>query len=161
MGKFLFWAGVIFLVVLGIDQGTKLWVDANFVYGESVEVLPVFNLTYVRNQGAAWGMFAGAQLWLAAFGVLSILLCALFWKKLFGPQPKMLLLGALLLSGIVGNIIDRLRLNYVIDFFDFHLGEHHFPVFNIADSAICVSVFLIILVQWFEDRKKQKADSNQ
>ncbi len=153
MRKAIIWAGLLFLAVLALDQGTKLWIDAHFAYGESIKVLPIFNLTYVRNEGAAWGMFAGAQLWLALFGLLAIGLCAYFWKALFGSHPRMYFAGALLFSGVIGNIIDRLRLNYVIDFLDFHWGPHHFPVFNIADCAICISVFLILILQ--EKKKKE------
>ncbi len=154
MYKYFIGSLVLFLVVLGIDQGTKLWIDVHFTYGESFQVLSIFNLTYVRNQGAAWGMFVGAQLWLALFGFIAITLCIVFWKKLFGEHPKMFFPGALLLSGIVGNMIDRLRLNYVIDFLDFHWGAHHFPVFNIADCAICISVFLILLMQEKKNKKR-------
>ncbi len=156
MRKYLLLALSLFLGVLALDQVTKLIVVNRFFHGESIELLPFFNLTYVRNQGAAWGLFAGSQFWLALFGAVAIVTCCFFWKRLFGPHPKMLLPGAILISGITGNLIDRLRLNYVIDFLDFHWGPHHFPVFNVADIAICVSVFLIILLQWLDDRKQAK-----
>ncbi len=160
MRKYLLLAAGILLGVLALDQATKCLVEAHFRHGESLPLLPFFNLTYVRNEGAAWGMFAGSQFWLALFGAVAILVCCFFWKKLFGPHPKMLLPGALLVSGIIGNLIDRVRLNYVIDFFDFHWGLHHFPVFNVADVAICVSVFLILLLQWLDERKTRRTQAN-
>lgn len=133
------------LVFLAIDQGSKLWVESLFAYGESVAVCPHFNLTYVRNHGCAWGMLQGAQYWLAGFAVAAVVLCLRFWRSVFGLGLRAAFLGGLLFSGIIGNCIDRLRLGYVVDFFDFYWGKSHFPCFNVADSAICVAVFLLIL----------------
>ena len=150
-------AFAVFALVLALDQLTKVWVERVFALGESLPILPVFSLTYVRNQGAAWGLFQGAQLWLAAFGALAALACCLFWRRLFGPHRWAPPLGGLLLAGIVGNLIDRLRLGYVVDFLDFHWGASHFPCFNVADSAICVAVFALILLQWCADRAARRA----
>ena len=147
MRKYLI-ACAVALAVLALDQATKLWVVADFRPGESVDVLSVFALTYVRNQGAAWGMFQGAQLWLAGVGVLAVVLCFVFWRKIFGDHAWAAPVAGLLLGGIVGNLIDRVRLGYVIDFLDFHWGASHFPCFNIADSAICIGVFALIVLQW-------------
>lgn len=141
------------LAVLALDQGTKLWVLGAFAHGESVEVLPVFALTYVRNHGAAWGMFQGAQPWLAAFGVLAVAACLVFWRKIFGEHPLSAPIAGLLLGGVVGNLIDRVRLGYVVDFLDFHWGASHFPCFNVADSAICVAVAALIVLQWWVDAR--------
>lgn len=137
---------IVIALLLLLDQGTKLWVESAFALGESVAVCPHFNLTYVRNEGCAWGMLQGAQYWLAGFAVVASALCLRFWRPLFGPGLRGALLGGLLLSGILGNCIDRLRLGYVVDFFDFYWGKSHFPCFNIADSVICVAVFLLILL---------------
>ena len=147
MRKYLI-ACAVALAVLALDQATKLWVVADFRPGESVDVLSVFALTYVRNQGAAWGMFQGAQLWLAGVGVLAVVLCFVFWRKIFGDHAWAAPVAGLLLGGIIGNLIDRVRLGYVIDFLDFHWGVSHFPCFNIADSAICIGVFALIVLQW-------------
>lgn len=148
MRKWLFSSIVLGGVMLALDQVTKVMVERAFRVGESVSVLPFFSLTYVRNQGAAWGMFQGAHYALAGFAVVALVLCVIFWRKLFGTARINLPIGGLLFSGIIGNLIDRVRLGYVIDFFDFHWGTYHFPCFNVADSAICVAVFLLILLQW-------------
>ncbi len=142
----------VFLPTLALDQASKVWVERAFALGESHPLLPVLSLTYVRNHGAAWGLFQGAQLWLAGFGALAVLGCLLFWRRLFGPHRWAPPLGGLLLAGIVGNLIDRLRLGYVVDFVDCHWGDAHFPCFNVADSAICLAVFALILLQWRADR---------
>jgi signal peptidase II len=148
MRKWICLSALIGTVVLVADQLTKVLVERTFTWGESLPVWPFFSLTYVRNQGAAWGMFQGAHYLLAGFAVVAMVLCIFFWRKLFGESRATFPVGGLLFAGIVGNFIDRVRLGYVVDFLDFHWGTYHFPCFNIADIAICVSVFLMILIQW-------------
>lgn len=147
-----FFAAAVALAVVALDQGTKLWVVGAFAHGETLPLLPFFSLTYVRNQGAAWGLFQGAHLWLAGFGAVAVALCCLFWRRIFGDHAWAAPLGGLLLGGIVGNLVDRVRLGYVVDFLDFHWGAAHFPCFNVADSAICVGVAALIALQWWEGR---------
>ncbi|HRR34998.1 MAG TPA: signal peptidase II [Kiritimatiellia bacterium] len=145
-----------FFVVLltAADQLTKHWAVTRLKPVGSVPVVPgFFSLTYVENQGAAWGMLAGRQLFLIGFSLFT--LAFLFWRRrqLFAPLWGGRLTFTLLTGGILGNLIDRIRLNYVVDFLDFFWGRHHFPAFNVADSAICCGVFLFILTQWHHDRK--------
>lgn len=147
-----FFAAAVALAVVALDQGTKLWVVGAFAPGETLPLVPFFSLTYVRNQGAAWGLFQGAHLWLAGFGAVAVALCCLFWRRIFGDHAWAAPLGGLLLGGIVGNLVDRVRLGYVVDFLDFHWGAAHFPCFNVADSAICVGVAALIALQWWEGR---------
>jgi signal peptidase II len=123
----------------------------------SVTVIPgFFSLSYVENPGAAWGMLAGQQIFLIAFSLLT--LGFLFWrrKQLFDGLWGGSVTLALITGGVVGNLIDRIRVQYVIDFLDFHWGASHFPAFNIADSCICCGVFLFIATQWHHDRKKEE-----
>jgi len=123
----------------------------------SIVVIPnFFSLSYVENRGAAWGMLAGQQVFLIIFSFLT--LGFLVWKRknLFehlwgGPLTMSLIFG-----GIIGNLIDRIRLNYVIDFLDFYWGQSHFPAFNIADASICCGVFLFIVTQWIHDKASQQ-----
>ncbi len=147
---------VTFFVTLltAADQLTKYWAVTRLKPVGSMAVVPgFFSLTYVENQGAAWGMLAGRHLFLIAFSLLT--LGFLLWRRrqLFGPLWGGRLTLTLLTGGILGNLIDRIRLNYVVDFLDFFWGRHHFPAFNVADSAICCGVFLFILTQWIHDRK--------
>lgn len=137
------------------DQLTKYWVVTRLRPVGSVIVIPgLFNLSYVENQGAAWGMFAGHQVFLIAFSLLT--LGFLVWKRrqLFLPLWGSTLTMTLLFGGVLGNLIDRVRLSYVIDFLDFHWRDAHFPAFNIADASICCGVFLFIVTQWHHDRKR-------
>jgi signal peptidase II len=149
MRKFLCLSSVLGLVILALDQVTKVIVEQRFYLGESIPVLPFFSLTYVRNQGAAWGMLQGAHYFLAGFAVVALVVIGVFWRRLFGNDRRFLPLVGVLFAGIIGNLIDRVRLGYVVDFLDFHWGSYHFPCFNVADSAICLSVFGIILLQWW------------
>ena len=137
------------LVALGIvllDQASKEWVRAAFLLHESVPILPgFFNLTYIRNTGAAWGMFSGQNLALSLLAMAMLLALVLFRRKLLPPGRLHRVALGLLCGGIVGNLFDRLRLDYVVDFLDFHFRGSHFPAFNVADSAICIGVGIYML----------------
>jgi signal peptidase II len=151
------------LLLVAADQLTKLWAVTRLKPAGSIPVIPgFFSLTYVENQGAAWGMLAGRQFFLVVFSLLT--LGFLLWRRerLFGPLPCGRLTMTLLFGGIIGNLIDRVRLSHVIDFLDFYWGRHHFPAFNIADSAICCGVFLFILTQWLHEKgNKEQVISNK
>ena len=141
----------IMAAIVVLDQATKLIVDRMMSLHESHEVIAGFlRLTYVRNRGAAFGILSDADLpfQAALFSVLS--LAALFAIGLYAWRlpaesrlPKTAL--ALIMGGAVGNLIDRMRLGYVIDFVDAHWGPHHWPAFNVADSAITMGVVLLVL----------------
>jgi len=114
-----------------------------------VEVLGVFNLAYVENRGCAWGMFQGHVWPLAVFGIVA--LAFLVWKrKSVFPRGVCGIVAELTLyAGILGNLVDRLWLGYVVDMFDFHWGVHHFPCFNVADVYINIAAGLLILTSLF------------
>ena len=134
------------LAVILLDQASKEWVRGAFDLHESLPLVPgFFSLTYIRNTGAAWGIFSGQNLALSllAFGMLVVLV--VFRRKLLPPGRLHRVALGLLCGGIVGNLFDRLRLDYVTDFLDFHFRGSHFPAFNVADSAICVGVGIYIL----------------
>ena len=143
------------VLLVAADQLTKYWAVSRLKPVGSVTVLSgFFNLSYVENQGAAWGMLAGQQVFLISFSLLT--LGFLVWRRrqLFAPLWGSTLTMTLLFGGVVGNLIDRVRLSYVIDFLDFHWRGAHFPAFNIADASICCGVFLFIVTQWHHDRKR-------
>ena len=154
------WLWMWTLAIVSADQLTK-WLAVTYLKPAGyISAIPgLFNLCYVENHGAAWGMLAGRQVFLIGFSI--VVLAFFFWKRqqLFGAIKGGALIFAILLGGVIGNLIDRIRLGYVIDFLDFFWGRSHFPAFNIADSAICCSVFALVIMQWLSDRQKAKTDS--
>ena len=132
-----------FLVVLAVDQFTKYLVVKHFLVGESFPVLEnIMHFTYVRNQGAAFGMMKGQQLFFIIVTVVILLAIVIFYKELPLHNFMNRFALGLILGGSIGNLIDRVRLGYVIDFIDFRI----WPVFNIADSSVVIAV--IIFSYW-------------
>lgn len=148
------------LIVLVLDQATKLYVHARFALYESVSVLDnFFHFTYVRNKGAAFSILSDHSLRIPFFITVSIVaaLGILWYLSKLSDQQKLLCLAlSLIFGGAVGNLIDRIRLGEVIDFIDVHWYNLHWPAFNIADSAICVGVGLMMLDMWREERKEKR-----
>ena len=149
---------VVFAVVvhLVLADAVAKELAAGYLKGASSHpIIPgFFDLAYVENRGAAWGVFQG-QVWpLAAFAVVA--LAALVWKRreVFMTAAKGWRRTAgrvaecLAYAGIVGNLVDRAVRGYVIDFLDFHWGVHHFPCFNLADTYICIAAGLIVLASF-------------
>ena len=144
------------VAIILADQATK-WLAV--VYLKPVRYIPVipgFNLCYVENPGAAWGMLAGRQLFLIAFSIVVSLVFFLKRRQIFGDLYCGGLIFAVLMGGIIGNLIDRIRVGYVIDFLDFHWKQSHFPAFNIADAAICCATFALVITHWYSERKAKK-----
>ena len=137
------------LLVLVLDQASKAWVMAVFQPYEVVPVLPVFNLTLVFNEGAAFSFLSNAGGWQRWFfvGLTSLIsLGLLVWLLRLEAGERLTGLAlALILGGALGNLVDRLRLGRVTDFLDFHWQGWHWPAFNLADSAITLGVMLMLL----------------
>ena len=135
------------LIVVLLDQLTKLWVRTSFVYGgEPQVVIPgFFNLVYVRNEGAAWGMLGGQIPILIILSIVVLILLAVYHRRVLNPTMDHRIVFGLMVGGICGNLIDRIRVGWVTDFLDFHIGSYHWPSFNVADSSICIAVGLYML----------------
>lgn len=129
------------VLVVALDQLTKYYVVHNFSLGESVPVIEnIFHWTYILNPGAAFGMFEGSR-WIFVFIAISIIIALFYYKKEIMESDWWTRYGvALFVGGAFGNVIDRIRQGLVIDFFDFRI----WPVFNVADIAICCGVGMII-----------------
>ena len=140
------------LLVLVLDQASKAWVMAVFQPYEVQRVLPVFNLTLVFNEGAAFSFLSNAGGWQRWFfvGLTSLIsLGILLWLLRLKASERLTGLAlALILGGALGNLVDRLRLGRVTDFLDFHWQSWHWPAFNLADSAITLGVMLMLLVSF-------------
>jgi signal peptidase II len=156
-----FFIGII-LAVITIDQVTKVWILHNFALHESKVMIPdFFNLTYITNNGAAFSMLAGQPaLWRQIFfiGAAGVALVFIWMaQRSFGRTSALYTVAlALIAGGAAGNLIDRIRFGFVIDFLDFFMGVHHFPAFNIADSAITVGVTLFIINNLLLERHQAK-----
>jgi signal peptidase II len=149
---------IIAFVILVLDQVTKLYVDAHFRLHETVPVIrDFFHLTYVRNKGAAFGLLADSTVRIPFFITVSIVaMLGILWyiKRIRNDQKLALFSLSLIFSGALGNLIDRIRLGEVIDFLDVFWQGHHWPAFNVADSAITVGVTLLFIEMWREDHNK-------
>jgi signal peptidase II len=150
------------LIVVLLDQWTKLWVRADFIYGGDPHVVTpgFFNLVYVRNEGAAWGMLGGQMPILILLSVVVLVLLAVYHRKVLNPTLDHRIALGLMVGGICGNLIDRIRVGWVTDFLDFYIGPYHWPSFNVADSAICIAVGLYMLSSLWHTRHPLKNDSN-
>jgi len=147
-------------LVLVLDQATKIYVDRTMALHSSITVIEgFFNITYLRNKGAAFGILANSSYRLPFFILVStVAVCVIVFviKRLREDQKLAAISLSLIFSGALGNLIDRVRLGEVIDFLDAHWYNHHWPAFNVADSAICVGVFLLAIDMFLEERREQK-----
>lgn len=151
---------LLFVVVL--DQFAKAWIVKSFALYESLEIIPgFFNLTYLTNKGSAFGFLADVDgdwrhYFFLSLATVALVLLFVAWVRmrkdhsLYGPAL------ALIAGGTVGNVIDRVRLGAVVDFLDFYVAGHHWPAFNVADSAITIGVALFLIGNLLEERKKKE-----
>ncbi|MBA6294800.1 signal peptidase II [Colwellia sp. MB02u-9] len=139
------WLTLVFLVA---DQVTKQLIVSNMDLSQSIDILPFFNFTYVHNLGAAFSFLAdqgGWQRWFfTAIAAIASIVFIVWLAKTPKQQALLSVAFALMLSGAVGNLIDRVLFGYVIDFLDFYGFGYHFPAFNIADSMIFIGAALMI-----------------
>jgi signal peptidase II len=134
--------------LLIVDQLTKLWFDSALRYGERLQVLPFFDFTLLYNPGAAFSFLADQAGWQRWFFTLLGLGAAGFMVWMMHKnrsQTRLLLALALILSGALGNVIDRVAYGHVIDFLLFYWQNWYYPAFNVADSCITLGAILLIL----------------
>ncbi len=144
------------LLVLVLDQISKAWVLANFRLMDRQIVTSFFNLVLVFNPGASFSFLADAGGWQKWFFVALALGISLWLLSLLKKHAHERLMPAalsLILGGALGNVIDRLRFDAVVDFLDFHLAGYHWPAFNVADSSIVVGVALMLLHQFLQPKE--------
>jgi signal peptidase II len=139
-------------VIVAVDQLTKWWIAETMRVYESIPIIDgLFDLTYVRNTGAAFGLFAGLPAgvrgpFFAAISIGALVALISIFRGL-GPEQRALRFAlAGVLGGAVGNMIDRLRFGEVIDFLDVYWGAYHWPAFNVADSCITVGVIVLLAI---------------
>ena len=137
---------VLAALVVVLDQATKVYIRAHFVAEQDrFAVIPnFFDIVHVRNSGAAWGMLSSRTMLLTAISSVMLVLIVVFRRAILDNSVLHRVVFALLVGGIIGNLIDRIKLGHVTDFLDFYIGDRHWPAFNVADSAICVAVGLYL-----------------
>ena len=152
----LIWLWLSLIVIVG-DLWSKYVIVQNFNLCDTVNVLPIFNLTYARNYGAAFSFLAEHDGWQKYFFiVLAIgisLMLAYFMKKNSAEQKLQNSAYALIIGGALANMVDRAYNGFVVDFLDFYWDIYHYPVFNVADIAICIGAGLLALDAFKGDKK--------
>ncbi len=149
--------GFFTVLVVVLDQASKLWIVRHFSLFESWPVIPgFFNLTYLTNTGVAFGLLAGPVWWRQVFFIVVtvtalIVIGVLQWRLREKSVFYTVSLG-LIAGGAIGNLTDRIRLGAVVDFLDFYLGNHHWPAFNMADSAITAGVGVFLVYNLFFEK---------
>ena len=162
MKKKYLYLSVITGLLVAIDQLSKMYIHTQFHLGESTVIIPnFFNLTYVRNFGAAFGFLAEShptfrELFFLAMPPIALIIIVAILRGVKDDDTKQIVALSCIFGGAIGNYIDRLRFRYVIDFLDFHLNNRYsWPAFNIADSAIVGGVGLLLFMMFLESRTKK------
>mgnify|MGYP006087879501 FL=1 len=146
------------LILVIADQLTKMMVLGSLELYESIEITSFFSLTHVHNYGAAFSFLADEDGWqqyfLVSISVIASIAIILWMSKTSTKQPYKLIALSLILSGAIGNLIDRAVFGFVIDFINLHYQDFYWPVFNVADTAITLGVILLLLVDFKQDKAK-------
>ena len=148
-------------LIIAIDQLVKMYVHTHYQLGESSPILPgFFNITYVRNFGAAFGFLNQShptfrEIFFLTMPPVALLIIIYILKSVEDRDTVQILALSSVFGGAVGNYIDRIRFRYVIDFLDFHWKEAYtYPAFNVADMAIVCGVCVLLLLMYLEGKKK-------
>lgn len=165
MKKKYIWLLLISGLTIAIDQIIKIYVHTHYHLGESVTVVPnFFNLTYVRNFGAAFGFLAEShptfrEIFFLSMPPIALIIILLIFRGVKDSDTKQIIALSSIFGGAIGNYIDRLRFRYVIDFLDFHFfNKWSWPAFNIADMAIVGGVGLLLTLMFIEEKQKKAAE---
>ena len=146
------------LILVIADQLTKMMVLGSLELYESIEITSFFSLTHVHNYGAAFSFLADEDGWqqyfLVSISTIDRIAIILWMSKTSTNQPYKLIALSLILSGAIGNLIDRAVFGFVIDFINLHYQDFYWPVFNVADTAITLGVILLLLVDFKQDKAK-------
>lgn len=150
---------ILSLIIVILDQLTKALATANLIMFDPVAIMPMLNFTLMHNEGAAFSFLSDAGGWQRWFftiiaSVVSVVL-VVWIKKLSSHERGMAISLSLILGGAIGNLIDRVRFGYVVDFVDVYYNASHWPAFNIADAAISVGAVVMIIYSFREEKDKK------
>lgn len=160
MARFL----AIVAMVVGFDQLAKLWIVNSFSLYESRVCIPgFFNITYLTNKGAAFGFLAGQSgAWrhylFLVLGTVALVVIGVAWSRMRHAHPLYAISLPMIAGGALGNLIDRIRLGSVVDFLDVHVQGHHWPAFNVADSAISMGVVAFFIANILEEKERRRSN---
>lgn len=164
MGKKYLYLLVISALLISFDQLTKLYIHTHFQLGESLVVIKdFFNLTYVRNFGAAFGFLANShpefrEVFFLVMPPIALTIILYILRSVAESDRFQVIALSSIFGGAVGNYIDRLRYRYVIDFLDFHINEKYtWPAFNVADSAIVIGVCMLLILMVAETKNAKRS----
>lgn len=132
-------------IVLFFDQISKQLILNFLDYSQTIKIInKFFYITHVNNPGAAFGILPNNRTFFIVFALTTIIILALYCFKQTPAHKFNQIVFGLIIGGATGNLIDRIRFGYVIDFLDFYFGKFHYPTFNIADSCICIGIGLVM-----------------
>lgn len=138
-------SGIIALVIFVFDQLIKIIIDKSFYYGILKPIIPnLFYITKVYNDGAAWSTLSGARFLLIGIS-LGALIFLYFYQREFKTNKRNVLAFGLIYGGLLGNLLDRIRLGYVIDYLKVYIGSYEAPIFNLADISIVLGFMLLLI----------------
>lgn len=145
------------LAAIALDQWSKQAIERHLPMEGIHRILPVFELTRLHNTGAAFSFLAGAsgwQRWLFTVLACAVSLALLLWLARLERRANLLAAAiALIIAGALGNVIDRMRFGYVVDFIQVHWQQHYFPAFNVADSSITIGAALLLIDAFLTGRE--------
>ncbi|WP_379967092.1 signal peptidase II [Ectobacillus sp. sgz5001026] len=147
------------LAVILVDQFTKWLIVTYMEYGDSISIIQdVLYITSHRNRGAAWGMLQN-QMWFFYLITIVFVIAIVYYLKKFGKRDKLLGVAlGLILGGALGNFIDRVFRKEVVDFIHTYIFSYNFPVFNVADSSLCIGVALLFIQTLMEGKKAKEQE---
>jgi len=145
------------LLIIGCDQLTKSLVISVLEQHQGVPVCPFFNLFLTYNRGVSFSFLTSSNPYMPLIlSVFAVGFCIGLWYWFRRENDRFIKLAlTLIVGGALGNVIDRIRFGAVVDFLDFYIGDYHWPAFNVADSAICIGVILILLQSFLKKEKKK------
>ncbi|TXC92033.1 lipoprotein signal peptidase [Metabacillus litoralis] len=144
-------------IIIAIDQVTKWYIVKNLELGENITIIENFlYITSHRNKGAAWGILQG-QMWFFYIVTAVVIVGIIYYIQKYTKENKVMGVAlGLMLGGAIGNFIDRIFLKEVVDFINTYIFSYDFPIFNVADSALCVGVILLFIHMLFFEGKQEK-----
>ena len=148
---------LIFVGSILLDQGSKFLIESNMELFDKIPVIPgFFSITYTQNTGAAWSMLEGKMIFFYLITLVAMALLIWYFRTLKEEQFLSKVGIVLMVAGAAGNFIDRLAFQYVRDFLDFIIFGYDFPIFNIADSCLCIGIALVVIEEFLDFYKVGK-----